>query len=64
LDFGAFEKRVSWDETMSGLSLRGNGFRGVSRQDFLRVLRFDGLILGLPGATAAIAEATEKVPRP
>src|SRR5271157_5330927 len=53
------------EETMIGLSLREElEQRGISRRDFLGFCASMASILGLPGATAAIAEAVEKEPRP
>ncbi len=50
---------------MIGLSLREElEQRGISRRDFLGFCASMASILGLPGATAAIAEAVEKEPRP
>src|SRR5208283_552043 len=53
------------EETMVGLSLREElEQRGVSRRDFLGFCASMASVLGLPGATAAIAEAVEEEPRP
>ena len=50
---------------MIGLSLREElEQRGISRREFLGFCASMASILGLPGATAAIAEAVEKEPRP
>jgi len=48
-----------------GLNLREElEQRGISRRDFLEFCASMASVLGLPGATAAIAEAVEKEPRP
>ena len=50
---------------MIGLNLREElEQRGISRRDFLEFCASMASVLGLPGATAAIAEAVEKEPRP
>ena len=50
---------------MIGLSLREElEQRGISRRNFLEFCASTASILGLPGATTAIAEAVEKEPRP
>ena len=50
---------------MIGLSLTEElEQRGISRRDFLGFCASMASILGLPGATAAIAQAVEKEPRP
>ena len=65
MDFGAFEKRMSWDETMVGLSLREEReSRGFPGEIFCEFCASMASILGLPDATADIAEAVEKSPRP
>jgi hydrogenase small subunit len=50
---------------MISLSLREElEHRGISRRDFLGFCASMASVLGLPGATAAIAEAVENEPRP
>jgi hypothetical protein len=57
--------RPAGEESVIGLNLREElEQRGISRRDFLEFCASMASVLGLPGATAAIAEAVEKEPRP